>query len=43
MSKAVPEGWTIQALDGKVHILSGFPFKSSLFTDDSDFMGVIRM
>ena len=43
MSKTVPEGWAIQSLDGKIHILSGFPFKSSLFTDDSDFMGIIRI
>ena len=43
MSNTIPEGWSTQALDGKIHILSGFPFQSSLFCDDSARMGVIRI
>lgn len=43
MSKAVPEGWAIRPLNGKVEILSGYPFKSSLFCDDPSKMGVIRI
>ena len=43
MSKTVPEGWAIHPLNGKVDILSGFPFKSSLFCDDPSKMGVIRI
>ncbi len=43
MSNIIPKGWSIQTLGEKVHILSGFPFKSSLFTDDSNFMGIIRI
>ncbi|WP_213476443.1 restriction endonuclease subunit S [Marinobacter lipolyticus] len=43
MSNTVPEGWAIQPLDGKVEILSGYPFKSSLFCDDPSKMGVIRI
>lgn len=43
MSNAVPEGWAIQPLNGKVEILSGYPFQSSLFCDDPSKMGVIRI
>lgn len=43
MSNAVPEGWAIQPLNGKVDILSGYPFKSSLFCDDPSKMGIIRI
>src|SRR5690554_2070181 len=43
MADLIPEGWSIQKLDGKVHILSGFPFQSALFCDDSAGMGIIRI
>ncbi|SNY97903.1 restriction endonuclease subunit S [Halomonas sp. hl-4] len=43
MSNTVPEGWAIHPLDDKVDILSGFPFKSSLFCDDPSKMGIIRI
>jgi type I restriction enzyme, S subunit len=43
MSNAVPEGWAIQPLNGKVEILSGYPFKSSLFCDEPSKIGVIRI
>lgn len=43
MSDRVPEGWAIRPLNGKVEILSGFPFKSSLFCDDPSKMGIIRI
>lgn len=43
MSNAVPEGWAIQPLNGKIEILSGYPFKSSLFCDDPSKIGVIRI
>ena len=43
MSNAVPEGWSIEALDGNVDVLSGFPFKSAQFTDDRSKVGLIRI
>lgn len=43
MSKVVPEGWSIRKLDGKIKILSGFPFKSEFFTNDPEYMGIIRI
>ena len=43
MNKSVPEGWVIHPLNDKVEILSGYPFKSSLFCDDSSRMGIIRI
>jgi len=43
MSSAVPEGWSIRSLEGKVDILSGFPFKSAQFTDDKSKIGLIRI
>ncbi|MGO1660007.1 MAG: restriction endonuclease subunit S [Marinobacter sp.] len=43
MSNTVPEGWSIHPLNGKINILSGYPFKSSLFCDDPSKMGVIRI
>ena len=43
MSNPVPEGWSIESLDGKVEIISGFPFKSALFCDNPERMGVIRI
>lgn len=43
MSNTVPEGWAIRPLNGKVEILSGYPFKSSLFCDDPSKMGVVRI
>jgi type I restriction enzyme S subunit len=38
-----PDGWTVTSLDKKIDILSGFPFKSSLFVDDSSKIGLIRI
>jgi type I restriction enzyme S subunit len=43
VSKAVPDGWSVQSLEEKVEILSGFPFKSSLFCDDRNRIGLIRI
>lgn len=43
MSNLVPDGWKLTSLDGKMDILSGFPFKSSLFVDDSSEIGLIRI
>jgi type I restriction enzyme, S subunit len=43
MSEAVPEGWAISNLDDAIDILSGFPFKSSEFTNDQSDFGLIRI
>lgn len=39
----IPEGWSIQSLDGNIEVLSGFPFKSAEFTDDKSKVGLIRI
>lgn len=43
MSDVIPDGWRVHALDGYVDILSGYPFSSSLFSDDSRRIGLIRI
>lgn len=43
MSKGIPEGWSIQTLDGNINILTGYPFSSLLFTNISKFQGLIRI
>jgi type I restriction enzyme S subunit len=43
MNNLVPDGWKIKSLDKEIDILSGFPFKSSLFVDDSSKIGLIRI
>jgi type I restriction enzyme S subunit len=43
MSEFVPEGWKVQVLDKNVEILSGFPFKSALFSDNKNNIGLIRI
>ena len=43
MSERVPEGWAISNLDDAIDILSGFPFKSSEFTNDPSNFGLIRI
>lgn len=43
MSNMVPHGWKITALNKKIDILSGFPFKSEQFTDDRSKIGLIRI
>ena len=43
MSERVPEGWVIGNLGKEIDILSGFPFKSSEFTNDPSDIGLIRI
>lgn len=43
MSEVIPDGWRVHALNGYVDILSGYPFSSSLFSDDSRRIGLIRI
>lgn len=43
MNNLIPEGWFSDTLSDKVDILSGFPFKSSMFTDDERQIGLIRI
>ena len=43
MSEQVPEGWEVCNLGKKIDILSGFPFKSSEFTNDPSDFGLIRI
>lgn len=43
MSEHVPEGWVTDKLEKHIDILSGFPFKSALFTDDTSKIGLIRI
>ena len=43
MNERVPEGWAISNLDDAIDILSGFPFKSSEFTNDPSDFGLIRI
>lgn len=43
MSSAVPAGWNTVSLAEGIDILSGYPFDSSSFTDDSSKTGLIRI
>ncbi|MDA8672512.1 restriction endonuclease subunit S [Gammaproteobacteria bacterium] len=43
MSSVVPEGWQTLSLSEGIDILSGYPFDSSSFTDDSSKTGLIRI
>lgn len=43
MSNFVPRGWSVSQLDKVLKILSGYPFKSEKFTDDSSKIGLIRI
>ncbi|MDA8935681.1 restriction endonuclease subunit S [Porticoccaceae bacterium] len=43
MSSLVPEGWQTLSLSEGIDILSGYPFASSLFTNDSSKTGLIRI
>ena len=43
MSRIIPEGWEVCNLGKKIDVLSGFPFKSSEFTNDSSDFGLIRI
>ena len=43
MSSVVPEGWNTVSLAEGIDILSGYPFDSSSFTDDSSKTGLIRI
>jgi type I restriction enzyme S subunit len=43
MSSAVPDGWNTVSLAEGIDILSGYPFDSSSFTDDSSKTGLIRI
>ncbi len=43
MSERVPEGWSVSNLGQQIDILSGFPFKSSEFTNDPSDFGLIRI
>ena len=39
----VPEGWAVRGLYNVADLTYGFPFKSSLFVDDGDGLGVVRI
>ena len=43
MNSVLPEGWSEKHLDKAIHILSGCPFDSSLFTNDASKKGLIRI
>jgi type I restriction enzyme S subunit len=43
MSNKVPLGWSVKQLENELDILSGYPFKSEKFTDDSSKIGLIRI
>ena len=43
MSSIVPEGWQTLSLSEGIDILSGYPFASSQFTNDSSKTGLIRI
>lgn len=43
MSEQVPAGWSVSNLGQHIDILSGFPFKSSEFTNDPSDFGLIRI
>ena len=43
MSERVPEDWSVSNLGQHIDILSGFPFKSSEFTNDPSDFGLIRI
>ncbi|MEM5495438.1 restriction endonuclease subunit S [Hoeflea sp. AS16] len=36
MSREVPEGWTLQSLNGLIKLIPGWPFKSNRFTENPD-------
>ncbi len=40
---SVPEGWKVKRLGSNIDILSGFPFKSSEFTNNPSDFGLIRI
>jgi len=43
MNNPIPDGWEIESLDKNIKILSGYPFKSSEFTDNQSKIGLIRI
>ena len=43
MGKATPVDWISIRLQDVIEILSGYPFESNFFCDDSKFIGVIRI